>query len=616
MRSALALSACLFFVAGCARGAPPVVVGGVPIEVVGRGDKLPIDTRFARLEAATKQLASIVGHPVHIQIDGALLPDWRPGLEEALARAVENVVRDLDALDKHEHEAFAYAAPKLRRIECRYEPTARRESATFDDGSGVARASMPADRGDLVPPGTIARALAAAYEHHVTSAFADKSPDDVPRGELAAYFDHITSKREGAQSEQPLAEHPRARAIANVVRVWELAERGSGLDARARDWLIDEGSFFQRGYALQADAVRAMPAASAWKRAEAAYVRFLSRAISSLDDDRELKMVRLLYGRESASAFPGFDRLAFGLSLADEWIRTGHPAVSTGGPRAALYEFVLCPAPRDKSGHHSISPRCDRIFYRDALATEAGRRKLADALTSRNDAAFTEAAFVALARLGARDALALWREVQSHAATWKIAAEIVLDEIAETADKGLVAEEAVRLWRDRADAHGVALALLAASDRYDNGAVAWKELPQRLGAPVEAADFASYLDADYRSISRASVVWPALSPGWSRADVIVPRLDRWLDEPRVREDDPQNPIRALLAIIQRMCNDGARADLAKVRAYLEGRQRSHPAERLLGLIDETQRCKPPRPGAPPAPRGTGPIGPPPPHTHL
>lgn len=616
MRSALALSGLLFLAAACAREATPVVVGGVPIEVVGRSDKLPLDTRSARLEAASKQLTSIVGHPVRIQLDGALLSDWRPGLEEAVARAIENVVRDLDALDKHDHDAFAYAAPKLQRIDCRYDPTARKESATFDEASGLVRAAMPAERGDLVPAGVVRHALLQAYDRHASAAFVNKRPDEIPRAELASYFDRVISNRALGNDEKDLAEHPRAIAILDVVRIWELSDASSELRARARDWLLETGSFFQRGYSLHGDAARAAPPASAWKRSEAAYVRFLTRAFASIDDERKLKIVRLVYARDSSFAFSGFDRFAFGLSMIDEWIRAGHPTLSTdSGARSAVYEAIVCPAPRDKHGHHSLVPRCDYVFYKDALATEAGTKRLAEALTARSDAALTEAAFVAAVHVGVREALALWRAVDSHAPTWKIASGLVLDEVAETAGKSVVLEEASRLWRERADAHGIAVAMIAAADRYGNGEVAWKDLPQRLGARLDAAELASFLDADYRSMSRAHVVWPALSPGWSRADVIVPRLDRWLDDPLVREDDSQNPNRAFIAIVDRMCAENARADLAKVKTFLEQRQRSHPAEHWLDLIDQTQHCKPPRPTAPPAPRGTGPIGPPSPPPH-
>jgi hypothetical protein len=177
-------------------------------------------------------------------------------------------------------------------------------------------------------------------------------------------------------------------------------------------------------------------------------------------------------------------------------------------------------------------------------------------------------------------------------------------------------DEAVRLWRERPERRGVALALLAESDPYDNGSVRWAELPQRLGGKIGAEEFVAFLGASPRSMARAAILWPALSAGWSRADGIVARLDKWLDDATANAERPQDPMRSVVAIVRRLCDENGRADLAKLGSALENRQRTHPGESWTATLDDIKRCSAapaarPPPARPAVPTGRGaPIGPP------
>jgi AcrR family transcriptional regulator len=116
---ALLLASLLLGVACVRQGGPdrPVAVGGGAVVIVfsQAPEELPFNPRGARLLAATQQLEAIVAHPVAIQLDAALLPQWAQNFENGLASGIENVARDFDAMKHVSPRVFAYAVASLRR---------------------------------------------------------------------------------------------------------------------------------------------------------------------------------------------------------------------------------------------------------------------------------------------------------------------------------------------------------------------------------------------------------------------------------------------------------------------------------------------------------------------
>jgi hypothetical protein len=127
--------------------------------------------------------------------------------------------------------------------------------------------------------------------------------------------------------------------------------------------------------------------------------------------------------------------------------------------------------------------------------------------------------------------------------------------------------------------------VLAEADPYDNGAIDWKGFAHDFGAPIQRAELAALLDQSVHAIARVPTLWPALGTGWSRAQVIIPRLDAWLDVlPRGR--NPQGPFLALHAMFHRMCAEGATEDLLQMHLYLVERTRRHPGDAINALADD------------------------------
>ena len=139
------------------------------------------------------------------------------------------------------------------------------------------------------------------------------------------------------------------------------------------------------------------------------------------------------------------------------------------------------------------------------------------------------------------------------------------------------------------------LYLLSQVDRYGNDKVAWGAWGDLGGGRASAADFAVFSGHGRRAMATAWIVWPLLGRGWSRAEAVVPGLDRFIEDPLVRFYHPQDPQLALQQMVSRMCAEGNFADLVKMHAYFAERARKTPDDKWLAdLAQDTSRgrCRP------------------------
>jgi hypothetical protein len=178
---------------------------------------------------------------------------------------------------------------------------------------------------------------------------------------------------------------------------------------------------------------------------------------------------------------------------------------------------------------------------------------------------------------------------------WKAATRAIAEELGD-ADTGRMQEDALRIWQTYPNRRASLLYLLGQIDRYGNDRVAWGAWNEAGGGRASAADFAAFLGHGRRAFATAWVVWPLLGRGWSRADVLLPGLDRFIADPLVPSYHPQDPGLALQQIVNRMCAEKNLGDLAKMHTYLGERIKKAPPDdqALTDLFEETARgrCKP------------------------
>ncbi len=593
----------------------------VAVSISPTPDKMPFDPRSARLVQASGQLTELVGHTVSLQVDAAMVPAFRSGFEEALVASFENVVRDLTALQKDEPAAFDRGAPLLEHIELRYDVTASRDEAALETASHTLRIRGPARRGALVAEGEVARALSVEYTQFLTARFASATPDSVAPADRRAYLQYLTGHLPGrGYPSDPRATTPAelgaSKRAARILAVLRLEALDPSLSAETHRWLMQQLSWFVDLYANDTLTVRDVPARTTFRAAERAYVAWLTKALPAMDDAAQARVMGSLFVRTSTAnraalggasyvpfAFPGVDLFAMGLRVVDAWRAAGHPTQLSPGGTKQTFELIACPRPKGRRGSRSLAPHCDEDWYRLALGSSAGRARLARALLDRDDPVFTEMTFVNVpyaSRDGVDDTLALLRAVEAKPSVWTGAVRVFADERGETVHDRTVLEEAQRWWLEHPDRRGVVLYLLAQMDRYDHGDVDWRGFGNAFSA-VSAGELASYLAQGPRAMSLVPVVWRALAPGYSRAAIVLPKLDAFLGDPHVRDYDSADPYRTLRGIVGRLCAEKNTKDLAAVRAYLEQRVSAHPGEPYAAIADEatSARCKPPPPSPPP-----------------
>ena len=608
----------------------------VAVSISPSPDVLPFDPASARLVQVQNQLTELAGHTVQLVVDAALVPDFRSDFEEALDVALENVVRDLGELRSKEPAAFAYAVPMLGHVEARYDAAASAFEARLDPSTKGVILSGPAHRDALVPRGAVYGSLLAAYSQYVTTRFANVGPDGVAPPDRSAYLQFLTGylpgrgypKDETLDSAAALGNSTHAARLLLVLRLAELdAGRDPKLGEALRHWIFEQLDWFSQRYHHDATLVRALPADCTFHRAEAGFVKWLLAAYPALPEDQKLTVAKAIFVRSFSSdrdaqggrayapfAFPGIDPFAFGLTIIDAWRAAGHPTQLSPGGTKPLFELFACPHPKGERGSRSLGPHCDYDWFRYALDTDAGRKRLLDAVIERNDPAFTEVVFLNVWYAAADHPLdvtiSMLRAIEDRPAPWRVGFRVLAEERAEvfTGDVTLL-EEARRLWIERPDRRDLVLYLLVQLDRYDHGDVDWRGFSASFGGPVTDKELGAYLDLGPRAWSLLPILWPALGK-FPRAPIVVPRLDGFLADPLLRAYDSADPHRALGGVVSRMCAEKGTADLAAMHAYLQQRVTSHPGEAFASIADDATdaRCKPPPPSPPP--RSTVRLGPP------
>jgi hypothetical protein len=595
---AVALAACTgLSLAGCAGATPDAVVvqNHVSVAIVPPSDELPFDPANARLEEASAQLATLAGHPIAFEFDVALVPGWRAGFQDVLIGSIESVARDLDELRRDHPLVFERGAPRLERVVAHYDDAVVDQArAKIDLETGVLTLTGPA-RPWGVLGGQTAGALEDEYARWEAARFATVRAQDVPPSERRSYFEFLTNRRDPPARDPREPREPDPDAVVGAVALTSLVgDSDPRLAADVRSWLMGAMRDFASAYGHDGARIVALSPRSRWKQAEASWVAWANARLPSMTDEEKLALVESVFVRARGAdgvdrgvpfAFPGFDRFAFGLSIADAWARAGHPTGSGPPPsQLELFSAVVCPKNIAADGAVSSVGRCDYSWYRDALDDQVTTRRLIDALLARKDRELVGAAFAAIDFMPAAgdklDVLfSLARSLDADDALWRRAFHVIADDRAEGGEVARWVEEARRQWTARPTRRGVLLYALAQVDRYgESDRVAWDRFAATFGAPVDAHDLGAYLDEGVRAMSLVRAVWPALSPGWSRAAVLVPRLDAYLSEPATRLYDPQGPERSLGAIAERLCAEGAVADMAQIHAFLERRIATHPGE--------------------------------------
>jgi hypothetical protein len=575
--------------------------------------KLPFDPHGARLRGAMNALAGVAGNPMALDLDVALLREYRSWFETGLITAIENAAHDLGELKRTRAELWKEIAPRLKTLSFRYDAAAHKGEVKLEAEQNAVVITVPAKASAFLPHEAALLALEAQYDGTLPDRYASGVPASVSVPEKWAYFRALTGQKpppkkpDDPANAKGIANDVRPLAIVRAIRFYDVP-MPQDLKAAIHEWLLSEGNYFREAYLVYPDAVKASPPTSAFHRAEGAWVEWTQKNADRFTDLERFRLAKVVYvkqpGKERASsggylssAFPGFDRMGFGLRVFAEWADAGHPKFVPGRERLLeLFDFIVCPFELDARGERILPADCEHDFYGAALGSDATQKRFLDFMLDRKDEVLAETAFVNLMRMKQPRAVAyFWRGIEGDEASWKGATRAIAEELAD-AETSTIQDEALRIWQTYPARRGSLLYLLSQIDRYGNGKVAWGAWIDAGGARASAADFKAFLGHGRRAFATAWVVWPLLGRGWSRGEALQPELDKFIDDPLVPSYHPQDPDLALRQIVNRMCAEKNFADLVKMHTYFEERAKKAPPgdKSIADLVEATARgrCKP------------------------
>jgi hypothetical protein len=432
-------------------------------------------------------------------------------------------------------------------------------------------------------------------------ALAALEPTAVAPGDRRDYFFAVINTPRSNTSE-PLTPEPRtpdAEAIRKVLWLEQLVGPADPvLTGRIRDWMVHQGSDFLSAYVNETSKVLALPPSSPWHRAEAAWGAWLTAHVSTFtEQEAQAVGYAISYGGQATGVqqFPGVDRFAFALSVADMWIREGHPGLRDHNYPAS--EDIVCSVENDYGKLSSYCEDGHGWWYKLALQTDADTQRLTQAVLVRKDAMLTQAVALGIGLSPKTlDILKVWEQ---DPGVWRDALLAIARENDWHWMRDWLFPEMRRVWAAHPPWRGTILYALAmaAGEFADNGKefecnVAFDHFAHDFAGGVTRTDFASFLDQAPRAIEFARWLMPDRVKGWSVADVIVPKLDAYFALPENSPpDSPRGP--GFGALEGFMCyQDHDLADLAKLKAYFDRRAPSHPGDRLNTLMsDYATRCR-------------------------
>jgi hypothetical protein len=581
--------------AACGGGDPPKTaqgsIGDVVVVLQGSDEPLPFDPRGGRITAVTQEIARLVGHPVILELDTALSPELKASLEETVLASFETFARELVLLQREDSAMFAQAR-KIERVVCKYDAVAKESSGVLEDDGRRLAVRAPPDGFPLLERWIVTSAVYDAHVEELEARWGEADPTGLPAREQAAWFDYMTRTRAGAgylwianRRKRPGAGSGDDLRVEHVGRIASLArvvEKGSKLEKKVNRFLLENATFLGSFQASPPGMFKAEP--SIVRRVLDAYQAWLDRSVPSFDDEERRALARAVFERQGVcghecspeAVFPRFDRLAFGLSIYDAWVKDGAPIEGPPGPRGELFKSVVCPHKPRGEAETEIRYGCSQ-FFAATLRDDAERARLADVIAKRRDVRLLEVALLNLPYQGGPQVLALVESLKEDALARR-GLSILFHDLARRDDvKSVLEKAAPRWWRDTPARRGFALLVMARQwEGLDvhYGDNQWTRFVAEFGGPIRSDVLTAYLAEGARAVEMTPKIWPALAKGRDRDELVAKSLALLLERDRVgRTSRARAP---MLLLRTRYCSERDEAGFAAVRAAIERWAREHP----------------------------------------
>lgn len=591
--------------------------GSLVVTVRQGPDLVPFKPMVARTYRASDQITSILGHPIQLVIDGALMAQTEEDSAEIIARTVEQVARDLDALKKEDPRAIELARASFERLVLRYAPgeAAGREEHSRSLGQAKldpATRTVDVVRGEArwfaLGEGEVASVLGRAFARDLDQRYADVLPDRVARGERRAWFEYHRHGSAKSSKSPPLGTVAPLR-VRGMIVLHRLAQRDGddALVSDARKWLVDATSSFADVYHHHTAELEAASAGSPYRQAEAEWIGWINAELPRMSLDERATIAQHLWvidfrkgsserDRFASYSFPGLDPMRFALEAIDAWSAAGAP--STHEQRVHPYfEQVVCPAvATNERGHtrYGSPGRCAGDFYRWAVADRVREETFHQQLQPRLAKAHSDALAITVFTNAHRqlrsenDFLDFLRRYETTPNAWRVGADVHRETVFRPSERLL--DEARRRWREVPTARADALFWFA---RHIDGSYHpesdWPDLLQ--GRLADEVILGGYIDLGWEALQLLPVAWPALARNGLRARVVTGRVAALFDQ-EIRPAPGHHGISATLAAIGTLlCAERAIGEVGELRSWAQKELARRPGAGLSDVVDATDPAK-------------------------
>jgi hypothetical protein len=589
-----ALLACAAF--GCSPGPSGVFVQRVDV-IVNAGPNqgsrpAGIDLDDPRIAAADRELTRLLGRSLAFELDPALLPSFDQTLQAAFVAALEQVVTQLQFLGAQYPATLEFAKAHLKTVRFAYAATQDPPSPELELATGALTILIPSDQHALVVRGDIVGTLLAAVETDQVGRYEGVPAERVPVAEQRAYFEyqshyHQPAKKSDAQklssTERDLVQ------LENLLALYPLV-KDPALAKDVRHSLVFSGTSLRNACTRRDGDDAAKQRANELRPL---WIRWVNQHRAELDLKESQQLGELMFEDSNrAPAFrAGFDVLGFASPTLAAFAQR-NPTAASSETSDRTEGLIVCAYTLDHQFERLSGPRyCNGSVYVDVFSSPGGPKQLAELLVGNQSDSLTQTALLhVMNQLGVPAMLELFAALEGD----EQAARASLLGLARYSGWGARAQsrrnDEVPLdpqplferipvwWKSYPTRRPQVLFFLTQLSRNYEGVVAWPKLASYLGSRISAEEFSGFLDQSFHAVSFMFELADALSDGWRKSAVLIPKLDSWLTNYSREPRDETAPYNVTERVVDLLCAAGTKSDLVDLQKFLKKRIGSYPSE--------------------------------------
>lgn len=578
----------------------PIVVNNAVVVTVVEGPRAgkppsTIDMKDDRIGVAFAAIESLVGHSVQFEIDNSLIPKFGERLHEAFVESLETLVTSLEYAARYSQHAAEFAAPRLRTVSYRYSPSKEQGESELDVETGRLQVLVSASSTRLLPDGALSQAFSDAWSAEKVRRYSNVTPGEVPAAEHAAYLEFLTRYYRHPKGATALDKE--LRDVHELSSVLELYSRIRDADVKekARTFILNSGRSVREWLTkAEQQATLLKPARAIHER----WIQWVNGEFVKLKDSQRRDIANLLFTYYYVPV-PGFgvglDVVTIARPHVTSWLTRQKENRRNYDSQDGANDMIVCPYKYEPTYKRFDTPsQCNGLVYTTLMKSGADPAALVAMIRSVDAPAWTQTAVLnVLSNLGAEPTAklieALWQdEAHVRAALVAVAGfggwghrSNRRSELVALSPKPFIGR--IPTWWKARDAYRPELLFLLVKlgDAYE-GSVVWPKLSDYLGARLSGQEVAGYLRQSPDAIWHLRSLVRAVSDGWSRSKVLIPELERFLNEIQTtRRGGEPSPYYVTERSIEFACITGTTQDVVAIQNFLKQRIEQYPSEERL-----------------------------------